>query len=118
VRDLVVGAIKLPVEASRGLALSPDGETLYVGAGGLLVAVSVTRNLISRSLRVGNATAALGILPDGTRAYVGSVDVQRGGAGMTVVDLVNWQVMGRMLGVSFAAQVGFRRLGPDQVVAQ
>ena len=118
VRDRVVGAIQVPGEASRGMAFSPDGETLYVGSQGLLLSVSVSRNLISRSLKVGDGTAALGILPDGSRAYVGTVDIQRGGAGMTVVDVDNWQVMGRMLGVSFAAQVGFRRLGTDQVVAQ
>ena len=116
--DLVVGGIQLPGEASRGLALSPDGETLFVGAEGLLLAISVSRNLISKSLAVGNGTAALGILPDGTRAYVGTVDIQRGGAGLTVVDLVNWQVMGRLLGISFTAQVGFRRVGLDQGVAQ
>jgi YVTN family beta-propeller protein len=118
VRDRVVGAIQVPGDASRGMAFSPDGETLYVGSQGLLLSVSVSRNLISRSLKVGDGTAALGILPDGSRAYVGTVDIQRGGAGMTVVDLDNWQVMGRMLGVSFAAQVGFRRLSTDQVVAQ
>ncbi len=110
VSDRVVGAIPIEDTGNGGLAFSPDGETLYVSSAGKLLALDVGRNLISRSLDLGGQSSAIGISPDGARAYVASLVFQSGGSGVTVVDLVNWKVMGRMLGFVFPSQIEFRAI--------
>lgn len=110
VADRVVGGIQLSGEQARGLAFSPDGKVLYVASQAFLLAVDVQRNLISKRLRVGDATSTIGISPDGSRAYIGTLVLQGGGPGVTAVDLVEWRVLGRMLGVDFISDIGFRRM--------
>ncbi|MDA0746741.1 MAG: dockerin type I domain-containing protein [bacterium] len=114
VADRVVGAIQLQGERSRGVTFSADGKTLYVTSSGQLLAVDVQRNLIVRSLQLGNESASIGISPDGKRAYVGTFVAQGGGAGLTVIDLEEWSVLGRLLGFDFIAEIVFRTLGAAQ----
>lgn len=110
VSNRVAGAIPLDGGGAQGLTFSPDGKTLYVVSDGLLLAIDVERNLISRSLRVGDATSTVGVSPDGSRAYVGTLLEQGGGPGLTAVDLVNWRVLGRMRGFDFPVEIQFRRV--------
>ncbi len=110
VSDRVVGAIQLDGSGAQGLTFSPDGKTLYVVSDGLLLAIDVKRNLISKRLRVGDATSTVGVSPDGSRAYVGTLLQQEGGPGLTAVDLVNWRILGRMRGFDFPVEIQFRRV--------
>ena len=113
--DQVAGGIQLSGDSARGLAFSPDGQTLYVASsatrtGGFLVAIDVRRNLISRRLRVGDAASTIGVSPDGSRLYIGTLVLDGGGPGLSAVDLNDWRVMGRLLGIDFIAQFAFRTL--------
>lgn len=104
----VVGQIQLDQEACFGAELSPDGTMMYVSARGALLAVDVQRNLIVRTLALGNNSTVLGISPDGSRAYVTTLVQQAGGPGLTVVDLNAWTILGRVRGVSFPREIAFR----------
>lgn len=104
----VVGQIQLDQEACFGAELSPDGTMMYVSAQGALLAVDVQRNLIVRTLNLGNNSTVLGISPDGARAYVTTLVQQAGGPGLTVVDLNAWTILGRVRGVSFPREIAFR----------
>ena len=104
----VVGQIQLDQEACFGAELSPDGTMMYVSAQGALLAVDVQRNLIVRTLNLGNNSTVLGISPDGSRAYVTTLVQQAGGPGLTVVDLNAWTILGRVRGVSFPREIAFR----------
>lgn len=104
----VVGQIQLDQEACFGAELSPDGTVMYVSARGALLAVDVQRNLIVRTLALGNNSTVLGISPDGSRAYVTTLVQQAGGPGLTVVDLNSWAILGRVRGVSFPREIAFR----------
>ena len=106
----LVGDIQLDGERTYGLAFSPDGKTLYVSSEGMLVAIDPERNLILRTLKVGDDSASLGISPDGSRTYVATMLVQGGGSGVTAVDLVNWRVMGRIRGISYPGDISFRKV--------
>ena len=117
--DQVAGGIQLSGDSARGLAFSPDGETLYVastgtGAGGFLVTIDVQRNLISGRLRVGDAASTIGVAPDGTRIYIGTLVLDGGGPGLSAVDLEDGRVMGRLLGIDFIAQFAFRTVSQSQ----
>ncbi len=117
--DRVAGGIQLRGDSARGLAFSPDGRTLYVAStgtqtGGFLLAVDVQRNLISRRLRVGDAASTVGVSPDGSRLYIGTLVLDGGGPGLSAVDLNEWRVMGRLLGVDFIAQFAFRTLSQGE----
>ena len=104
----VVGQIQLDQEACFGAELSPDGTMMYVSAQGALLAIDVQRNLIVRTLNLGNNSTVLGISPDGSRAYVTTLVQQAGGPGLTVVDLNAWTILGRVRGVSFPREIAFR----------
>ena len=112
--DRVIGGIQLDQDSAFGAELSPDAETLYVAAEGTLLAINVSRNLISRTLRVSDNSSVLAISPDGTRAYVSTFGIQEGGPALTVVDLENWRVVGRMRGWAFPRQIAFRRVPSRQ----
>lgn len=116
--DRVVGAVQLDQDRAFGAQLSPDGSVLYVAAEGSLLAIDVQRNLIQRSLKVADETSVLGIMPDGSRAYIGSLDFFSGGPGITVVDLQTWQVLGRLRGFFFPRYISFRTLPAEPVNAQ
>ena len=111
--DRVAGAIALDGDRAMGLDFSPDGKMLYVGSVGSFLAIDVQRNLILKSLVVGDDNAGFGIAPDGSRAYVGALLGQEGGPGLVAVDLVNWKVLGRLRGFAFPVQVGFRRVSRE-----
>ena len=104
----VVGHIQLDQEACFGAELSPDGALLYVSAAGALLAIDVQRNLIVRTLNLGNNSTVLGISPDGSRAYVTTLVRQAGGPGLTVVDLNAWAILGRIRGFLFPREIAFR----------
>ena len=104
----VVGQIQLDQEACFGAELSPDGAVLYVSARGALLAIDVQRNLIVRTLNLGNNSTVLGISPDGARAYVTTLVQQAGGPGLTVVDLNAWAILGRIRGFAFPREIAFR----------
>lgn len=107
--DLVVGAIQLDQEFSFGAELSPDGQTLYVSADGVFLAIDVQRNLIVRTLRMADDSSVIGITPDGSRAYVASFSQLAGGPAVTVIDLNNWKILGLVRGVLFPRQFAFRQ---------
>ncbi len=113
----VVGQIQLDQEACFGAELSPDGTVMYVSARGALLAVDVQRNLIVRTLALGNNSTVLGISPDGSRAYVTTLVQQAGGPGLTVVDLNAWAILGRVRGVSFPREIAFRT-APRETASQ
>lgn len=113
----VVGQIQLDQEACFGAELSPDGTVMYVSARGALLAVDVQRNLIVRTLALGNNSTVLGISPDGSRAYVTTLVQQAGGPGLTVVDLNAWAILGRVRGVSFPREIAFRT-APREMASQ
>lgn len=113
----VVGQIQLDQEACFGAELSPDGTMMYVSARGALLAVDVQRNLIVRTLALGNNSTVLGISPDGSRAYVTTLVQQAGGPGLTVVDLNAWAILGRVRGVSFPREIAFRT-APRETASQ
>ena len=105
--DLIVGAIQLDQEFSFGAELSPDGQTLYVSADGVLLAIDAQRNLVLRTLRMADDSSVLGITPDGTRAYIASFSQLAGGPALTVVDLTSWKILGLIRGVLFPRQIAF-----------
>lgn len=113
----VVGQIQLDQEACFGAELSADGTVMYVSARGALLAVDVQRNLIVRTLALGNNSTVLGISPDGSRAYVTTLVQQAGGPGLTVVDLNAWAILGRVRGVSFPREIAFRT-APRETTSQ
>ncbi len=117
--DQVAAGIQLSGDSARGLAFSPDGQTLYVAStgsrsGGFLVTIDVQRNLISGRLRVGDAASTIGVAPDGARIYIGTLVLDGGGPGLSAIDLKEGRVMGRMLGIDFIAQFAFRTLSQSQ----
>lgn len=116
VSDRVIGAIQLDDTGNGGLAFSPDGKILYISSGGALLSLDVGRNLISNRLNLGGQSSSIGISPDGYRAYVGTFVTQSGGSGITVVDLVEWEVMGRLMGFEFPTQIEFRTVGAGEGV--
>jgi YVTN family beta-propeller protein len=111
--DLVVGAIQMDQDFSFGAELSPDGQTLYVSANGVLLAIDTARNLILRTLRMADNSTVLGITPDGTRAYIGSFSQLAGGPAVTVVDLNSWKILGLIRGVLFPRQIAFLKTAPN-----
>ena len=104
----VVGQIQLDQESCFGAELSPDGTLLYVSAMGALLAIDVQRNLIVRTLALGDNSTVLGVSPDGSRAYVTTLVRQTGGPGLTVVDLNAWAILGRIRGFVFPREIAFR----------
>ena len=104
----VVGALQIDQEGSFGAEFSPDKKLLYVSAAGVLLEIDVERNLIVRTLRLGNDSTVLGIAPDGSRAYVATLVRQAGGPGLTVVDLNEWRILGRIRGFFFPREIAFR----------
>lgn len=108
--DLIVGAIQLDQEFSYGAELSPNGQTLYVSADGVLLAIDVQRNLILRTLRMADDSSVLGITPNGKRAYIASFSQLAGGPAVTVVDLEAWKILGLIRGVFFPRQIAFLKV--------
>jgi len=108
--DLIVGAIQLDQEFSFGAELSPDGQTLYVSADGVLLAIDAQRNLVLRTLRMADDSSVMGITPDGSRAYIASFSQLAGGPALTVVDLNAWKILGLIRGVLFPRQIAFLNL--------
>lgn len=104
----VVGALQLDQGSSFGAEFSPDRKLLYVSAEGVLLEIDVAHNLIVRTLRLGNDSTVLGVSPDGSRAYVTTLVRQAGGPGLTVVDLNEWKILGRIRGFLFPREIAFR----------
>jgi len=104
----VVGALQIDQEGSFGAEFSPDKKLLYVSAAGVLLEIDVERNLIVRTLRLGNDSTILGVSPNGSRAYVATLVRQAGGPGLTVVDLNEWRILGRIRGFFFPREIAFR----------
>lgn len=104
----VVGALQIDQEGSFGAEFSPDKKLLYVSAVGVLLEIDVEHNLIVRTLRLGNDSTILGISPDGSRAYVATLVLQAGGPGLTVVDLNEWRILGRIRGFFYPREIAFR----------
>jgi YVTN family beta-propeller protein len=68
----VIGTIKLPGEAKpMGIAVSPDGKTIYVstGRGGQVVAVDAATDAVTGSVAVGRRPWGIAITPDGKKLY-------------------------------------------------
>ncbi|MCY3681434.1 MAG: dockerin type I domain-containing protein [Gemmatimonadetes bacterium] len=104
----VVGALQIDQGGAFGAEFSPDKKLLYVSAVGVLLEIDVERNLIVRTLRLGNDSTILGVSPDGSRAYVATLVRQAGGPGLTVVDLNEWRILGRIRGFFFPREIAFR----------
>ncbi len=104
----VVGALQIDQEGSFGAEFSPDRNLLYVSAVGVLLEIDVAHNLIVRTLRLGNDSTVLGVSPDGSRAYVATFVQQAGGPGLTVVDLNEWRILGRIRGFFYPREIAFR----------
>ena len=104
----VVGALQIDQEGSFGAEFSPDKKLLYVSAVGVLLEIDVEHNLIVRTLRLGNDSTILGVSPDGSRAYVATLVLQAGGPGLTVVDLNEWRILGRLRGFFYPREIAFR----------
>jgi DNA-binding beta-propeller fold protein YncE len=105
----VVGEIQLDAEDVNDLHLSQDGTRLFVNTTTSLVELDVTRNLVIRSLDVAEATVGLGITPDGLFAYIGSLEPLIFQPVLAVVDITEWQVLGRVRGFIFPQDIVFRR---------
>lgn len=104
----VVGALQIDQGSSFGAEFSPDRSLLYVSAEGVLLEIDVEHNLIVRTLRLGNDSTVLGVSPDGSRAYVATVLWQTSGPGLSVVDLNEWRILGRLRGFFFPREIAFR----------
>ncbi len=104
----VVGAIQIDQAFSFGASFSPDGKVLYVSAAGVLLAIDVARNLIVRTLVLGDNSTVLEVSPDGSRAYVTTLLRQTSGPGLSVVDLNAWTILGRIRGFLFPREIAFR----------
>ncbi|MCP5145546.1 MAG: beta-propeller fold lactonase family protein [Gammaproteobacteria bacterium] len=90
VRRLAVGPTAMPM----GLALAPDGQTLYVGNGrdSTVAAINLHGEPAVRTVKVGTRPWGIALSPDGTRLYSAngpSDDV-------TVIDTGRWEVVGRI----------------------
>ena len=103
----VVGALQIDQGGSFGAEFSPDRSLLYVSAEGVLLEIDVEHNLIVRTLRLGDDSTVLGVSPDGSRAYVTTLLRQTSGPGLTVVDLNEWRILGRIRGFFFPREIAF-----------
>ena len=103
----VVGALQIDQGGSFGAEFSPDRSLLYVSAEGVLLEIDVEHNLIVRTLRLGDDSTVLGVSPDGSRAYVTTLLRQTSGPGLTVVDLNEWKILGRLRGFIFPREIAF-----------
>jgi len=68
----VIGSIKLPGEAKpMGIAVTPDGKTIYVstGRGGQVVAVDAATDAVKGSVAVGKRPWGIALTPDGKKLY-------------------------------------------------
>jgi len=106
----LVGEIQLEGDDTNGMAFSPDGRRLYVNTTTSLVELDPVRNTLIRSLRVGEATSSVALTPDGRWAYVGALEQNVFVPGVAVVDIEAWEVVGRIRGFSFPAELAFRRI--------
>lgn len=109
VTNHIVGEIALDARRANELKLSVGGDRLYVNADVSLLEIDTDRNLVVRSLRVGEATSALGLTPDGVWAYVGTQEPAIFRPVVAVVDLEAWEVVGRIQGLSFPFEIEFRQ---------
>ncbi|MBB4424729.1 YVTN family beta-propeller protein/autotransporter-associated beta strand protein [Bradyrhizobium sp. CIR48] len=78
---------------TAGLALSPDGSSLYVtsSSGGSVTVISTATNLVVGSpIAVGVAPFGVVVSPDGTRAYVAN----QGSANISIIDAASKTVIG------------------------
>ena len=103
----VVGALQIDQGGAFGAEFSPDKKSLYVSAEGVLLEIDVEHNLIVRTLRLGDDSTVLGVSPDGSRAYVTTLLRQTSGPGLTVVDLNEWKILGRLRGFLFPREIAF-----------
>jgi len=68
----VIGIIKLPGEAKpMGIAVTPDGRTIYVstGRGSQVVAVDAATDSVTGSVAVGKRPWGIALTPDGKKLY-------------------------------------------------
>lgn len=90
--------LALAEDRTTSIHLAPDGD-LYSTTTTSLVEIDPERNLVVRSLKVGEETSALGLTPDGAWAYVGAVEPNTFVPGLAVVNLATWEVAGRIRGL-------------------
>lgn len=67
------GQIVVPIGGTNGIAISPDGKTVYAvitTPDGFLVPIDVRSLFPGASIPVGNGPEGVAITPDGTKAYV------------------------------------------------
>ncbi len=105
----IIGEIALDAREANDLRLSIDGERLYVSAERSLIEIDSQRNLVVRSLVIGGGTSAIGLTPDGVWAYVGALEPNILRPVVAVVDLVAWEVVGRIQGLLFPVEIAFRQ---------
>lgn len=77
---------QISVKAPHGIAISPDGQRLYItnsGANQTVTVVDSSSNAITETIKVGNTPTGLIISPDGSRAYV----AVSGDASIAILDL-------------------------------
>jgi len=111
--NATVGEIQLEGDDVNDMKFSPDGSSLYVNTTKGIVELDVARNLVVRTLNFAEATVSIGITPDGLFAYVGSLEPLVFEPVVAVVDLNAWQVLGRIRGFTFPAEISFRRTSFD-----
>lgn len=104
-----VGEIQFEDDDANAMHLSQDGTRLLVNTTTSLVEIDVTRNLVTRTLRLAEATTSIGVTPDGLFAYIGSLEPLIFEPVLAVVDLTAWKVLGRVRGFVFPQDVAFRR---------
>lgn len=87
---------------SGGLALSPDGERLYLtdGRGAVSVIDTGARVVLGRPVSVGDGAGEIAVAPDGTRAYVANAAAGT----VAVLDLGSLAVLDRPVPVGAAPE--------------
>ncbi len=82
---------------------------MYVNTSTVLVELDVTSNLVTRTLEHADGTSSLGITPDGLFAYVGGLEPLIFEPIVSVIDLTEWRLLGRIRGFTFPQEIAFRR---------
>jgi hyaluronoglucosaminidase len=82
-----------PIPLAGGLALAPDGGTLYVADGRALTPISTATDRAGQPIRFGVALKDVVISPDGRTAYVSQMPGMAGPGTVFPVDLVTGQIL-------------------------
>ena len=114
----IVGTIQTDGEMVFGMDISPDGSSLYAGAGGDVLFIDADRNLIRERITVADQTGPLKVSPDGRRIYISGFRLSGGGTAIYVIDVASKEIIGKIRGFEFPFDIAFRTTSTEVPAAR